>query len=92
MDPDGRLAGKAAEGVDPPHENLEGRRDAGTPVYLEAVPGTGFTGTIRPRLTGSPVGASAGQIHLNAAAYTAPVAGQWGTAGRDSITGPGQFT
>ena len=89
--PDGRLAGKAAEGVDPPHEN---RRAAGCRKlrYLEAVPGAGFTGTIRPRLTGSPVGASAGQIHLNAAAYTAPVAGQWGTAGRDSIPGPGQFS
>ena len=30
--------------------------------------------------------------HLNAAAYTAPLPGQWGTAGRNSITGPGQFT
>ena len=29
---------------------------------------------------------------VNAAAYTAPVAGQWGTAGRDSITGPNQFS
>ena len=63
-----------------------------TPVYLEAVPGTGFTGTIRPSLTGSPIGASAGRVHLNAAAYAAPVAGQWETSGRDSITGPGQFS
>jgi hypothetical protein len=63
-----------------------------TPVYLEAVPGTGFTGTIRPSLTGSPIGVSAGRVHLNAAAYAAPVAGQWGTSGRDSITGPGQFS
>jgi hypothetical protein len=30
--------------------------------------------------------------HLNAAAYTAPFAGQWGNAGRDSITGPGQYS
>jgi hypothetical protein len=30
--------------------------------------------------------------HLNPAAYTAPLAGQWGTAGRNSITGPNQFS
>ena len=29
--------------------------------------------------------------HLNPAAYTAPLAGQWGTAGRNSIVGPAQF-
>ena len=58
-----------------------------TPIYLEAVPGTGFTGTIRPNLTGAQVRQSSGGTFLNAAAYTAPVAGQWGTAGRDSITG-----
>ena len=28
---------------------------------------------------------------LNAAAYTAPASGQWGTARRNSITGPSQF-
>jgi hypothetical protein len=63
-----------------------------TPIYLEAVPGTGFTGTIRPNLTGAQVRQSSGGTFLNAAAYTAPVAGQWGTAGRDSITGPNQFS
>ena len=63
-----------------------------TPVYLAAVPGTGFTGTIRPNPTGAPIyTAHAGQ-HLNTAAYAAPLAGQWGTAGRNSITGPGQFS
>ncbi len=30
--------------------------------------------------------------HLNPAAYTAPLPGQWGNAGRDSITGPAQFS
>jgi hypothetical protein len=63
-----------------------------TPVYQAAVPGTGFTGTIRPSLTGMPIDASAGRVHLNAAAYAAPLAGQWGTAGRDSIAGPSQFS
>lgn len=63
-----------------------------TPVYLAAVPGTGVTGTIRPSLTGAPIyGGSAG-YHLNAAAFSAPAAGAWGTARRDSITGPGTFT
>jgi hypothetical protein len=63
-----------------------------TPVYLASVPGTGFTGTIRPDPTGSPVYISRDGLHLNAAAYTAPVTGQWGTAGRNSITGPDQFS
>jgi len=63
-----------------------------TPIYLAAVPGAGFTGTIRPDLTGTSIYTSHAGLHLNAAAYTAPQAGQWGTAGRNSITGPGQFT
>jgi hypothetical protein len=63
-----------------------------TPVYLAAVPGTGFTGSIRPSLTGMPIYSSSVGLHLNAAAYSAPLAGQWGTAGRDSITGPSQFS
>jgi hypothetical protein len=62
-----------------------------TPIYLAAVPGTGVTGTIRPNLTGTSVYAGAAGLHLNPAAYTAPAAGQWGTAGRDSIVGPGVF-
>jgi trimeric autotransporter adhesin len=63
-----------------------------TPVYLAAVPGTGYTGTIRPDRTGMPISISRGSQHLNPGAYTAPLAGQWGTAGRNSITGPGQFS
>jgi hypothetical protein len=42
------------------------------------------TGTIRPDYIGS--------AFPNPAAYTAPLPGQWGNAGRDSITGPAQFT
>jgi trimeric autotransporter adhesin len=63
-----------------------------SPSYLAAVPGTGFTGTIRPSLTGAPIYASSAGLHLNAAAYAAPLSGQWGSAGRDSITGPSQFS
>jgi hypothetical protein len=43
-------------------------------------------------VTGAPLYAARAGYHLNAAAYTAPSAGQWGTAGRNSINGPGQFT
>ena len=63
-----------------------------TPIYLAAVPGTGFTGTIRPNFTGVPVSLSRGSQHFNPAAYTAPLIGQWGTAGRYSITGPSQIS
>ena len=63
-----------------------------TPLYLAAVPGTGFTNTIRPDLTGAPVYQSSNGYHLNGAAYSAPAAGAWGTARRDSITGPNQFS
>jgi trimeric autotransporter adhesin len=68
-----------------------------TPIYLAPVPGTGFTGTIRPSLTGASIygtseGGTSTGLHLNSAAYTAPALGQWGTAGRDSIVGPGQFS
>ena len=55
-----------------------------TPIYLTPVQGTGVTGTIRPDFNGG--------AHLNPANYTAPQPGQWGNAGRDSISGPAQFT
>lgn len=63
-----------------------------TPIYLASVPGSGFTGTIRPDRTGSPIYTSRGNLHLNATAYAVPTSGNWGTAGRNSITGPDQFS
>jgi trimeric autotransporter adhesin len=63
-----------------------------TPVYLAAVPGTGVTGSIRPSDTGAPLYAAPPGLFLNPAAYTVPLPGQWGTAGRNSIIGPSQFT
>jgi trimeric autotransporter adhesin len=63
-----------------------------TPIYLAAVPKTGVTGSIRPNVTGAPLYEAPVGLHLNPAAYTAPAAGQWGDAGRNSITGPGAFT
>jgi hypothetical protein len=63
-----------------------------SPSYQAAVPGTGFYNIIRPSLTGASIYQSAPGVHLNTAAYTTPASGQWGTAGRDSITGPAQFS
>lgn len=66
-----------------------------TPVYYEAVPSTGVTGTVRPNLTGAPLYRSAATVagyFLNASAFAAPTPGQWGTARRNSIIGPGQFS
>jgi len=63
-----------------------------TPIYLSTVQGTGVTGTIRPEYTGAPLYTAPAGLYLNPAAYMAPVPGQWGNAGRDSITGPSQLT
>lgn len=63
-----------------------------TPTYPAAVQGTGFTGSIRPDYTGAPVNSAPAGLHLNPASYAAPAKGEWGNAGRNSITGPGQFS
>jgi hypothetical protein len=63
-----------------------------TPIYLSAVPGAGYTGTIRPDRTGAALYTASGALHLNQAAFAPPTAGQWGTARRDSITGPRQLS
>jgi trimeric autotransporter adhesin len=63
-----------------------------TPVYFAAVPGTGVTGSYRPDYTGAPLYAAPPGLFLNPAAVRTPAAGQWGDAGRNSITGPAQFS
>jgi hypothetical protein len=63
-----------------------------SPIYPAIVPGTGSSGSIRPDLTGAPIYQAQNGAHVNAAAYAAPAAGAWGTAGRNSITGPNQFS
>src|SRR5260370_37088614 len=55
------------------------------PVYLAPVRGTGVTGTIRPDYTGAALYAAPSGLSLNPAAFTAPAAGHWGNAGRNSI-------
>jgi hypothetical protein len=63
-----------------------------SPVYLSPVQGTGVTGTIRPNYTGASLYDPPPGFYLNPAAVTAPTPGQWGNAGRNSITGPNQFS
>ena len=63
-----------------------------TPILPEAVPGTGWIGPLRPSLTGASLYGGQNGAHLNAAAFAVPVAGAWGTAGRNSITGPSEFS
>jgi hypothetical protein len=63
-----------------------------TPVFLAAIPGTGFTNILRPDVTGAPLYSAAPGYYLNAAAYAAPGAGQWGNARRDSIIGPDELS
>ncbi|HEY3104866.1 MAG TPA: hypothetical protein VGJ69_14870, partial [Pyrinomonadaceae bacterium] len=62
-----------------------------TPIYFAAVQGTGVTGNLRPDVTGASINAAPQGLFLNPAAFRAPAAGQWGNAGRNSITGPTQF-
>lgn len=63
-----------------------------TPIYLTTVSGTGFTGTSRPNRTAAQLYTGPAGYFLNAAAYAAPGAGQWGSAGRYSIEGPNAVT
>jgi hypothetical protein len=63
-----------------------------TPRYSATVPGTAMSGSLRPNLTGASLYTTSGSAHLNSAAYSAPTTGTWGTAGRNSITGPAQFS
>ncbi len=63
-----------------------------TPVYFAPVRGTGIAGSVRASLTGAPVGAASGGSYLNPAAYAPPSPGEWGTAGRNSVSGPAQFS
>lgn len=63
-----------------------------TPIVLTAVPGTGFSDIVRPDRTGAPVYKAAPGHYLNASAFTAPAPDKWGTARRNSIIGPAEFS
>jgi hypothetical protein len=62
-----------------------------TPIIIAPVSGTGITGSLRPNVTAAPLYVKSEGAFLNPKAFAAPPAGQWGNAGRNSITGPGQF-
>jgi hypothetical protein len=55
------------------------------------LPGTGVTGTLRPDNNPSADPSISG-AYANAAAYSLPAPGQYGTARRNSIRGPAQFS
>jgi len=63
-----------------------------TPLLPSPVNGTGITGSLRPNYTGAPLYAAPSGLFLNPSAYTTPLLGQWGNAGRNTIDGPAQFT
>lgn len=63
-----------------------------TPIYGAATGGTAFTGSIRPDFTGADLYSAPAGHFLNPAAVAQPRNGYWGNAGRNSITGPHQFT
>jgi hypothetical protein len=54
--------------------------------------GTGITNNLRAEATGLSVNAAAPGQPFNYGAFTLPTSGQWGNAGRDTITGPTQFS
>ena len=64
-----------------------------TPIYSAAVvPNTGISGPIRPTYTGADLYNAPVGLFLNPLAVMQPFAGQWGNAGRNSITGPATFS
>jgi hypothetical protein len=63
-----------------------------TPIYGTALPGTATSGTVRAALTGSSVEDIPAGYYLNPLAYGIPVAGAWGSAGRNSVLGPKQYS
>jgi hypothetical protein len=58
-----------------------------TPTIAGNLAGTGSQAPLRANATGLPVDAGTG--YFNAAAFVIPAAGTFGTAGRNTITGPG---
>jgi hypothetical protein len=86
------MAGARIEGMDVAPQITTGTGMSQTPIYPATVPGTGWTGSLSPSLTGASPNQTSGRAHINAGAYAAPAAGTWGTAGRNSVTGPAQFS
>jgi hypothetical protein len=63
-----------------------------TPIAPGLVPGTSFSSILRGNYVGGPIHENLPDgVFLNQSAFVAPTSG-WGTARRDSITGPSQFS
>jgi hypothetical protein len=54
--------------------------------------GTGIVGSARAQATGIPVDGATGDTYFNLAAFTVPVSGTYGSAGRNTIPGIVNFT
>ncbi|MGA2274320.1 MAG: TonB-dependent receptor [Bryobacteraceae bacterium] len=63
-----------------------------TPIVIgRLASGTGIAGTTRAEYLGGPLEAALPGYGFDTAVFEAPPDGQWGDAGRNSITGPMQF-
>ena len=62
-----------------------------TPIFGAAAV-KGVLGSIRPNYTGASVYDAPSGLFLNPLAFVAPTPGEWGNAGRNTITGPQQFS
>jgi len=63
-----------------------------TPGYFSTLTGTSCISCIRPNYTGASLYAAPAGLFLNPLAFSAPLPGQFGNAGRDIIEGPDQFS
>lgn len=64
-----------------------------TPILLQRVAtGTGVTGTVRADYIGGSLDPTLPGYGFNIDAFAKPLAGQWGDAGRNIITGPVEFS
>ena len=63
-----------------------------TPTFFSPLRGTGIIGGTRPSLTGASIDEAPDGYYANPNAFVAPAPGEWGTAARNSITGPSQFS
>jgi hypothetical protein len=72
--------------------NITSTTGSGLPVTPMYRPGTNVEAPVRAALTGLSTSDLRGNYYLNPAAYTAPAAGVFGNAGRNSGRGPQTFT
>jgi hypothetical protein len=62
-----------------------------TPTAPGLTGGTGVSGSVRANYTGGDPYAGEGARNLSPLAFAAPLPGQWGNAGRNTLTGPNTF-